>query len=211
MGDQGDQAPIPIESRVARESEAGEADNSARGGTSSGRVVHEPSGWPRFAAVVAVVGLVVGGLVWALLDDEPAPSGDEEPAADPSAPAEDRQAETRRAFAEAMLQFGEVHSFSYRGSVHAAAAQPFGAGGSVVGDLAVEGAVLLQPALAREVAADGRGRTEETLTSGTTVWTRSASSAGTLDAAPWTVRPGSRGGGEQAGHAAGGALDHDGR
>jgi hypothetical protein len=105
----GDQAPIPIESRVTRESGAGEADNDPRrGGTSSGRVVHEPGGWLRFAAVVAVVGLVVGGLVWALLDDEPAPAGDEDPAGDPSAPADDPQAETRRAFAQAMLQFGEV-------------------------------------------------------------------------------------------------------
>jgi hypothetical protein len=187
----GDQPPIPMESRVTRESEAGEADNGVRGrGTSSGRVVHEPGGWPRFAAAVAVVALVAGGLVWALLDDEPATDGDEEPVSDPSSPP-NPQAETRRAFAEAMLQFGEVHSFAYRGSVHASAARPFGAGGSAVGDLTVEGAVLLRPALTRETAADGRGRAEETLASGTTVWTRSATSADTLDAAPWAVRLGS--------------------
>jgi hypothetical protein len=84
-----------------------------------------------------------------------------------------------------------VHSFAYWGTVHAAATRPFGAGASAVGDLAVEGAVLLQPALAREVTADGRGRAEETLTSGTTVWTRSAASADGLDGAPWTVSPGS--------------------
>ncbi|HEY6415335.1 MAG TPA: hypothetical protein VIX41_03825, partial [Acidimicrobiales bacterium] len=48
----------------------------------------------------------------------------------------------------------------------------------------------LQSALAREIAADVDGRAEETLTSGTTVWTRSAASADTLDGVPWTVRPG---------------------
>jgi hypothetical protein len=139
---------------------------------------------------VAVVGLVAGGLVWALLDDEPAPAGDDEPAGDPSPRAQDPHAETRQAFAGAVLQFGEVHSFAYRGSVHATASRPFGAGGSAVGDLTLDGAVLLQPALAREVASDGRGRAKETLTSGTTVWTRSAAAADTLAGAPWTVRPG---------------------
>jgi len=138
---------------------------------------------------MAIAGLVVGGVVWALLDDDPEAADDEEPASDESAPPEDPQAATRVEFAEAMLQFGEVQSFAYRGSVRAATSRPFGAGGSTVGDLAVEGAVLLQPALARVVAADSRGRAEETLTSGTTVWTRSATSADLLDAAPWQVRP----------------------
>ena len=62
-----------------------------------------------------------------------------------------------------------------------------------MGNLHVEGAVLLQPGLARQVAADASGRVEETLTSGTTVWTRTAASVGALDSAPWQVRPGSRG------------------
>jgi hypothetical protein len=186
----GDQAQIPIESRVTRESESGEADSGPRGtGTTSGRVVHEPGRWPRSATVVAIVGLVVGGLLWALLDDDPSPAGEETPAADSTAPP-DPQAETRREFAEAMLRFGEVRSFSYRGSVHADAARPFGAGPSGVGDLTVEGAVLLEAALAREVTADAGGRAEETLISGATVWTRSAASAGGLDAAPWAVHPG---------------------
>ena len=185
----GDQAPIPIEPRVAKESGWGEPDGGPRGtGTSSGRVVHEPGGWPRLAAVVAVVGLVVGGLLWALLDDDPAPAGNEEPAEPPAQP--DPQAETQREFAEAMLRFGEVGSFAYRGSVHADAARPFGAGPSGIGDLTVEGAVLLEASLAREVATDARGRAGETLISGTTVWTRSAASTGGLDAAPWAVHPG---------------------
>lgn len=183
----GEQAPIPIESRVTREPEAGNGGYET--GTSSGRVVHEPGGWRRLAAVFAAAGLIAGGLVWALLDGEPESAGDEAPASDSSAPADDPQAETRRTFAQAMLRFGEVHSFAYRGSVHAAASRPFGAGVSTEGDLAVEGAVLLQHALARMVAADGDGRAEETLTSGTTVWTRTTASVDTLDAAPWHVRP----------------------
>jgi hypothetical protein len=191
VGEQAEPAPIPIESRVARESEAGEADSGRRAnGTSSGRVVHEPRGWPRIAAVAAVIGLVVGGLAWALLDGDPTSRGDQEPAGEPSAPPDDPQAETRQVFAEAKLRFGEVHSFSYRGSVHTAATQPFGAGRSLVGDLVVEGAVRLQSALAREIAADVGGRAEETLTSGTTTWTRRAASADALDGVPWTVRPG---------------------
>jgi hypothetical protein len=88
-----------------------------------------------------------------------------------------------------MLRFGEVQSFSYSGSVRATTARPFGAGAFAVGDLTVEGAVLLQSALARQVAQDASGRAGETLTSGATVWTRSASSTDTLDVAPWTVRP----------------------
>ncbi|HKA82294.1 MAG TPA: hypothetical protein VKD21_00410 [Acidimicrobiales bacterium] len=186
----GDQAPIPIESRLAKESESGGPDGGTRGtAASSGRVVHEPGGWPRLATVVAVVGLVLGGLAWALLDDDPLPAGDEEEPAEPPA-RPDPQAETRREFAEAMLQFGQVRSFSYRGSVHAEGGRPFGVGPSAVGDLTVTGAVQLDVALSREVTADARGRAAETLTSGTTVWTRSAASAGRLDAAPWAAHPG---------------------
>jgi hypothetical protein len=191
VGEQGEPAPIPIESRVARESEADDPDSGPRGNGTSGHVVHEPGGWPRLAAVLAVVGLVVGGLVWALVDDG-SPAGDEEPGSEPSARPDDPHAETRREFAEAMLRFGEVQSFSYSGSVQATTTRPFGAGASAVGNLHVEGAVLLQPALARQVAEDASGRVEETLSSGTTVWTRTAASIGALDSAPWQVRPGSR-------------------
>jgi hypothetical protein len=192
VGEQGERGPIPIESRVARESEAGEADSGPRGvGGSTGRVVREPGGWPRLAAVVAVVGLIAAGLLWALVDDGGSPEVDDEPPSEPSAPPDDPQAETRREFAAAMLRFEEVQSFSYSGSVRATTARPFGAGAGAVGDLYVEGAVLLQPALARQVAADASGRVEETLTSGTTLWMRTAPSLDRLGGAPWQVRPGS--------------------
>jgi hypothetical protein len=192
VGEQGERAPIPIESRVARESEAGEADSGRWGsGGSPGRVVHEPGRWPRLAAVLAVVGLVAGGVLWAVVDDGGSPAENEEPASEPSTPVGDPQAETRRAFAEAMLRFEEVQSFAYSGSVRATTARPFGAGAGAVGDLYVEGAVLLQPALAQQVVTDASGRVEETLTSGTTVWVRTAASADALEGAPWQVRPGS--------------------
>ena len=113
MGEQGERAPIPIESRVTGEPEAGEADGGPRGKrTSSGRVVHEPGRWPRLTTVVAVVGLVVGGLLWALVDDDASPAGEADPASEPSTRPDDPQAETRREFAEAMLRFGELQSFS---------------------------------------------------------------------------------------------------
>jgi hypothetical protein len=194
VGEQGERAPIPIESRVARESKAGEADSGPRGsGGPPGRVVHGPGRWPRLAAVLAVVGLVAGGLLWAVVDDGGSPAENEEPASEPSTPVGDPQAVTRRDFAEAMLRFEEVQSFSYSGSVRATTARPFGAGAGAgaVGDLYVDGAVLLQPALARQVAADASGRVEETLTSGTTVWMRTATSTDALEGAPWQVRPGS--------------------
>jgi hypothetical protein len=92
---------------VARESEGDDPASGPRGNGTSGRVVHEPGGWPRLAAVLAVVGLVVGGLVWALVDDG-SPAGDEEPGSEPSAPPDDPHAETRREFAEAMLRFGDA-------------------------------------------------------------------------------------------------------
>lgn len=69
------------------------------------------------------------------MDDDAAPGGDEEPGSEPSAAPDDPQAETRREFAEAMLRFGEVQSFSYSGSVQAATTRPFGAGASAVGNL----------------------------------------------------------------------------
>ena len=189
MGEQGERAPIPIESRLARESQAGEAESGPQGnGGSSGRVVHEPGGWARFVAVLAVVAVIAGGLLWAVVDHGGS-AGDDEPASEPSTTSSDPQAETRRAFAQAMLRFREVQSFSYSGSVRATTARPFGAGAFAVGDLTVEGAVLLQSALARQVAEDARGRAGETLTSGATVWTRSAPSTDTLGVAPWTVRP----------------------
>jgi len=188
----GDQAPIPIESRVTTEPEAAESGSGAGGrGASSRRVVQEPGRWPRLAAIVAVVGLVAGGLVWAVRDGGTAPSGpadDEAPALGPQdTPGGAQAAATRVAFAEAIVRFGEVESFGYRGSVQDAASGPFGTGPWIAADVDVEGAVLLQHDLARDVAVDGSGRWVETLRSGGTVWSRSAPSARALDDAPWEV------------------------
>jgi hypothetical protein len=184
----GDQAPIPIESRVTREPDATDAGNGAQGrGTSSGRVVHEPGRWPRLVAVVGIVGLVAGGLVWTLRDGDTAPAADEESANDPPVPPDDPQAETRMAFARAMLRWGGVDSFAYRGSVHVTGSRAVAPGPWTAGDVTIEGAVLLQHGLARDVAVDTRGRTVETVTSGSVVWTRSAAQVQALEGAPWDV------------------------
>jgi hypothetical protein len=76
------------------------------------------------AAVLAIVALIAGGLLWALVDDGGSRPGDEEPASEPSGPPDDPQAETRREFAQAMLRFQEVQSFSYSGSVQATTTRP---------------------------------------------------------------------------------------
>jgi hypothetical protein len=54
-------------------------------------------------------------------------------------------------------------------------------------DVTVEGAVLLPASITREVAVDASGRAVETVTSGRTAWSRTASSAGGLAYAPWEV------------------------
>lgn len=191
----GDPAPIPIESRVTTEPEAAESGNGAAGrGASSSRVVHGPGRWPRMLAVVAVLGLVAGGLMWALRDGDAAPSppaanGDDEPANEPQdTPGGPPAAATRVAFAEAMLRFGDVESFAYRGSVRGAGSGPLRSGPWVAGDADVEGAVLLNRGLARDVAVDGSGRWVEMLRSGRTVWRRSAPNATALEGTPWDGR-----------------------
>ena len=186
-----DPAPIPIESRVTAEPRAAESGNGAAGrGASSSRVVHEPGRWSRVVAVVAVLGLVAGGLVWALPDGDPAPStpaagADDEPR---DTPGDLPAAATRAAFAEALLRFGEIESFAYRGSVRGAGASPLRAGPWIAGEVDVEGAVILSRDLARDVAVDANDRWVETLRSGGTVWRRSAPNATALAGAPWDGR-----------------------
>jgi hypothetical protein len=82
------------------------------------------------------------------------------------------------------VQFG---SFAYRGDVRAIGASAYRPVDSTALDVSVEGAVLLDAGLTRDVAVDSMGRAVETVTSGPTVWTRSASTAEGLDAEPWEV------------------------
>ena len=53
--------------------------------------------------------------------------------------------------------------------------------------MTVEGTVHLPLSITRERAEDERGRAVEVATSGASVWTRSASRAADLEAAPWHV------------------------
>jgi hypothetical protein len=148
--------------------------------------VREPGRWSRLVAVVAVVALVGGGLLWRVGDGEPERDDHaEEPLPGISG---DWARATRTAFAEAVRRLGRAGSFAYRGSVHAAAASPFRPGATTAADVTVEGSVLLQHALTREVAVDATGRAVETVTSGPTVWTRMASTADGLADAPWEFR-----------------------
>jgi hypothetical protein len=72
--------------------------------------------------------------------------------------------------------------------VHAAEQDSLRPGGPTAGDVSVEGAVLLAHELTRDLAVDSTGRAVETVTSGPTVWTRSASTVDGLAAAPWEFR-----------------------
>jgi hypothetical protein len=134
----------------------------------------------RLVVVVAVVGLVAGGLFWWVGDSGP---GD----GPPSGRASDTRS-TRVAFSEAVHRLGQAGSFAYEGEVHAAEQSTFRPGDWTAGDVTVEGAVLLGHGLTRDVAVDATGRTVETVTSGPTVWTRSASTVEGLGDEPWEFR-----------------------
>jgi hypothetical protein len=98
------------------------------------------------------------------------------------------QADTAHtAYSEAVRRFGQAGSFSYRGWVHAARPSPMRPGTWLASDVTVEGAVLLPRAITREVAVATTGGAVETVTSGQTAWSRSASSAPGLTHAAWDV------------------------
>jgi hypothetical protein len=150
-------------------------------GASSRRVVHQPSRCTRAVASIALAGLVAGGLGMVIRalggqagrDDGP---GGRTPA--DAAPA---------AYSEAVRRFEAAGSFSYRGRVHAAEPSPMRPGTWLAPDVTVEGAVLLPDAITREVAVAAGGGAVETVTSGRTAWSRTASSAPKLVDAAWEV------------------------
>jgi hypothetical protein len=91
------------------------------------------------------------------------------------------------AYLEAVQRLGHARSFAYRGSVHAAGPSALRPGPSIATDVTVEGAVRLPQSITRDVAVDDRGVAVETVTSGSTVWSRSAPSVEGLAGAAWEV------------------------
>ena len=101
------------------------------------------------------------------------------------------------AFREAVNRLNSNASFAYEGEVRAAEQSAFRPGDWTAREVTVEGAVLMSHGLTRDVAVDATGRAVETVTSGPTVWTRSASTVDGLSDEPWEFRsapgPGSLG------------------
>ena len=167
--------PLHIESRVTSGPEAADVGGGAPGRRSSSRVVHEPGRWPRLAAIIAALGLVAGtgGLLM---------FGTGEPHR-----AEERADDPREQYGEAVRRLGYARSFAYRGTVHTAGPNPLRPGASISTDVTVEGGVRLPQSITRDVAVDDQGRVAETVTSGSRVWSRTASSIERLPGAAWQV------------------------
>ena len=125
-----------------------------------------------------------GGLLWWAGVGWPGDAGGEEPRSDSSGDGRP----TRVAFHAGVSRLVEFGSFAYRGDVHAVGQSAFRPGDPIALDVSVEGAVLLNHGLTREVAVDSMGRAGETVTSGPTMWTRSAATAEGLGTEPWEVR-----------------------
>jgi hypothetical protein len=181
----GEEPPVHIEAEVTMDEDVVAAGQGAPGLVASERrVVREPGRWSRLIAVAVVVGLVAGGLLWWAGAGWPGDDGGEEPR---SGSAGDGRP-TRVAFRQALTRLPQFGSFAYSGDVHAVGQSAFRPGDGIALDVRVEGAVLLNHGLTREVAVDPMGRAGETVTSGPTMWTRSTTTAEGLGAEPWEVR-----------------------
>jgi len=182
----GDEPPVHIEAEVTVEKgpvAAGQPDLGTV--ASENRVVHEPGRWSRLVAVVAVVAVVAGGALWWAGTNRAGDQGVEE--SEPSSQRDGRH--TRDAFYQALNRLGQAGAFAYRGDVHAVGYSVFRPAGQPALDVRVEGAVLMEHGLSRDVAVDAMGRAAETVTSGPTVWSRSAATAEALDTAEWQLTP----------------------
>jgi hypothetical protein len=181
-GPVGDQVLIRVGSGATEELRPREAAGGWSGlGASSRRVIRQPSNWTRVVAIIALVGLMAGGLPILMRGDGGRGGRD-------GASNERSQAGTAHiAYSEAVRRIGQAGSFSYRGWVHAAGPSPMRPGTWLARDVTVEGAVLLTDAITREVAVAASGGAVETVTSGETAWSRTASSVAGLDHAAWEV------------------------
>ncbi len=200
----GDDKRIPIESRghgdpVQHDGVRG----SPIGAGSSSRLVREPSRWTCVVTILAVVGLVAGGVVLvaqgsdgtggggnhaegSAFDGDAHESGQRPGATAAGGP---RAHPSRVAFAEAVLRLERAGSFAYRGSVQAREASALRPGVRTAVDVTVEGGVVLRYDLTREVAVAKSGAAVETVTSGPTVWSRAAMGVDGLEGRAWDVVP----------------------
>jgi hypothetical protein len=173
----GDEVEIRIE---PGEPDDGDGGRWAGPGASSKRLARGRNRWQLVIAALVVAGLVAGGLSSLLGDD--GRSGDRDGARDREGP---DTAIPRVAWTEVTLGLSEAGSFAYRGTVHASEAGPMRPGAWIAEDVSVEGAVLLSDAITREKAVAPGGEAVETVTSGATVWTRTAPTAARLADRPW--------------------------
>jgi hypothetical protein len=167
--------PLHVESRVTNGPDAAQVDGGASGLRTSNRVTRQPGRWSRLLAIVAALGLVAGAGALLLLGTGEAERPDARPG------------DAGLAYLEAVQRLGYARSFAYRGSVHAAGPSALRPGPSIATDVTVEGAVRLPQSITRDVAVDDRGGAVETVTSGPTVWSRSAPSIERLAEAAWEV------------------------
>jgi hypothetical protein len=182
----GDEPPVHIEAEVTVERDPVAAGQPGLGTVASGnRVVHEPGRWSRLVAAVAVVAVVAGGALWWAGTDRAGDQGVEESESSP--PGDGRG--TRIAYYEALNRLRQSGAFAYSGEVHAVGHSVFRPAGQPALDVSVEGAVILEHRLSRDVAVDSMGRAAETVTSGPTVWIRSAATVEELGMAEWALAP----------------------
>jgi hypothetical protein len=166
--------PLHVDSRVTSAPDA--ADAGGRGGRhTSSRLVREPGRGTRIAAIVGALGLVAGGAALALVGTGEQPR------------THDERDDPGVAYLEAITRLGHARSFAYRGSVQAAEPSAMRPGPLGARDVTVEGAVRLPQSITRDVAVDDGGGAVETVTSGSTVWSRAAPSVASLGSATWEV------------------------
>jgi len=178
----GDEVLITVGSGATEDRQPRQASGRWSGaGASSRRVVHQPSQWIRLVASVALAGLVAGGLVLSIGGRGGQAGRDD--GFEERTPADAAQV----AYSEAVRRLGQAGSFSYRGRVHAAGPSPIRPGRWLARNVTVEGAVLVPDAITREVAVAPSGGAVETVTSGQTAWSRTASSASTLSHGAWEL------------------------
>jgi hypothetical protein len=177
----GDEPRAHIEFEATPERDVADAGHGASGeAVSASRVVREPGRWSRVVVIIVVVGSVAAGMFWWSADRGPE-DGQTSGRASDARP-------TGVAFNTAVQRLGQNPSFAYDGEVHAAEQSSFRPGDWTARDVTVEGAMLLADGLTHEVAVDATGRAVETVTSGPTVWTRSASTVDGLGDESWELR-----------------------